>query len=223
MGVAGTIDEAALLGDDLELHAMDLGVLGGTFRGEARLHNFERFAVKGEVRDVVARHVALLESAEPLPWDALVSGPLEGEGSFARHGGLRASDREVRGAPLAVAVGAALHLDVTVSKNCGGVRARAVRDGAAVVGAKMVMLLSGTVKEPGELKQDFTNDEGELSFTGLTPGRYLLWAWAVEGKGAIAGPASLAAVERQATIVEVKEGEPVATDVPLLKEEGQAP
>ena len=136
---------------------------------------------------------------------------------------VKLGDREVRGAPLAVAVGAALHLDVTVSKNCGGVRARAVRDGAAVVGAKMVMLLSGTAKEPGELKQDFTNDEGELSFTGLTPGRYLLWAWAVEGKGAIAGPASLAAVERQATIVEVKEGEPVATDVPLLKEEGQAP
>jgi len=136
---------------------------------------------------------------------------------------VKLGDREVRGAPLAIAAGAAVHVDVTVSKSCGGVRARAVRDGAAVAGAKMVLLLSGTPKEPGELKQDFTNDEGELSFTGLTPGRYLLWAWPVEGKGAITGPASLAAVERQATAVEVKAGEPVATDVALLKEEGQAP
>jgi protocatechuate 3,4-dioxygenase beta subunit len=135
---------------------------------------------------------------------------------------VKLGDREVRGVPLAIAAGAALHLDVTVSKNCGGVRARAVREGEAVAGAKMVMLLSGTAKEPGEMKQDFTNDEGGLAFTGLTPGRYLLWAWAVEGKGAITGPESLAAVEQQATAVEVKEGEPVEIDVPLLKEEGQA-
>jgi len=91
LNLAGTIGEAALLGDDLELHAMDLGVLGGTFRGEARLHNFERFHIKGEIGDVVVRRVVALESAEPLPWDALVSGPLEGEGSFAHNGGLRAS------------------------------------------------------------------------------------------------------------------------------------
>jgi hypothetical protein len=136
---------------------------------------------------------------------------------------VKLGDREVRGTLLAVAVGAALHLDVTVSKNCGGLRARAVRDGEAVAGAKMVMLVSGTAREPGELKQDFSNDEGELSLTGLTPGRYLLWAWAVEGKGAITGPESLAAVEQQATAVEVKEGEPVEIDVPLLKVKGQAP
>ena len=130
--------------------------------------------------------------------------------------------REVRGNPLAIAAGAALRLDVTVSKNCGGVQARAVRDGVAVAGAKMVLLLNGTPKDPGELQEDFTNDEGELSFSGLTPGRYLLWAWAVEGTGAITGPASLAAVEPQATTVEVKEGEPVRIDVPLLKDEEKA-
>jgi hypothetical protein len=49
-----------------------------------------------------------------------------------------------------------------------------------------------------------------------------LWAWAVEGTGAITGPASLAAVEPQATTVEVKEGEPVRIDVPLLKDEEKA-
>jgi hypothetical protein len=41
----------------------------------------------------------------------------------------------------------------------------------------------------------------------------------VEGKGAIAGPASLAAVEQQATTVEVKGGDTVHVDVPLLSGE----
>ena len=129
--------------------------------------------------------------------------------------------REVRGAPFDLGAGAALHLDVTVTKACGSIVARAVRDDAAVPGAKVVLLLSGTAQDPGDLKEDFANDEGELSFSGLTPGRYLVWAWAVEGKGAMAGPASLSAVEKQATAVEVTPGDPVHADVPLLADEGK--
>jgi protocatechuate 3,4-dioxygenase beta subunit len=133
---------------------------------------------------------------------------------------VKLGDREVRGAAFDLAPGAALHFDVAMSRNCGSVRMRAVRDGAAVPGAKMVLLLTGTAKDPGDLKQDFANDEGELSFSGLPPGRYLVWAWAVTGKGAMAGPASLAAVEQQATVVEVTAGDPVHVDVPLLATEG---
>jgi hypothetical protein len=129
--------------------------------------------------------------------------------------------REVRGAPIELGASTASHLDVTLSKNCGSIRMRAMRDDAAVPGAKVVLLLSGTAKDPGDLKEDFANDEGELSFSGLTPGRYLVWAWAVEGKGAMAGPASLAAVEQQATVVEVTAGDPVRVDVPLLADEGK--
>jgi len=96
LALDGSIGEAALRGDDLELHDMALGVLGGTFHGEGRLYDFERFRVQGEIRDVVARRVVALEnapldSAERLPWDALVSGPLAGEGWLTRQGGLRAS------------------------------------------------------------------------------------------------------------------------------------
>jgi hypothetical protein len=36
----------------------------------------------------------------------------------------------------------------------------------------------------------------------------------------MAGPASLAAVEQQATVVEVTAGDPVHVDVPLLATEG---
>ena len=72
--------------------------------------------------------------------------------------------REVRGLPFDVPGGAAVHLDVAVSRNCGAIRMRAMRDDAAVPGAKVVLLLSGTAKDPGDLKEDFANDEGELSF-----------------------------------------------------------
>jgi hypothetical protein len=128
--------------------------------------------------------------------------------------------REVRGSAFNVAAGAAVHLDVAVSKNCGSIEMRAVRDGEAVPGAKVVLLFSGTAKDPGQIIEDFANDEGAFSVAGLTPGRYLLWAWPVAGKGAMPGPASLAAVELQATAVEVKAGDPVQVDVTLLQNEG---
>jgi len=91
LAVDGEIDEVALVGDDLELHAMALGVLGGTFRGEARMFDFERFRAQGEVSGVVARRAVALDSEAPLPWDALVSGPVAGEGSLTHVGGMRAT------------------------------------------------------------------------------------------------------------------------------------
>jgi len=135
----------------------------------------------------------------------------------------KVGDRDIRGTPLTVGAGASLRVDVTVSRNCGTIVSRAVRDGEPVPGAKVVLLLSGTAKDPGNLIEDFADDEGEFSFSGLAPGHYLVWAWAVEGAGAGTGPGSLEAVEQQATAVEVKPGEPVHVDVPLLKEEGKTP
>jgi translocation and assembly module TamB len=102
LALDGSIGEAALLGNDLELHAMALGILGGTFRGEARLYDFERFRVKGGFDGVAARRVVALENSTTvtLPWDALASGEIEGEGSLTRQGGLRASgDLEIAPAP----------------------------------------------------------------------------------------------------------------------------
>jgi hypothetical protein len=128
--------------------------------------------------------------------------------------------RELRGAVFSVAAGAALHFDVAVSQSCGAIQVRAVRDGETVPNANVVLLVSGTPGDPGELKEVTTDDEGGFLFSGLTPGRYLLWDWAMGGKGAMIGPSSLAAVEQQATVVEVTAGDPVKVDVPLLAAEG---
>jgi hypothetical protein len=134
---------------------------------------------------------------------------------------VKLGDREMRGQPIDLASGATVRAEVTLSTHCGAIRLRTVREGQPVPYTKAVLLLSGTPKDPGDMLEDFTNDEGELSFTGLAPGRYLLWAWAVQGAGAMAGPANLAAVSPQATVVDVTEGAPVAIDVPLLHEEAK--
>jgi protocatechuate 3,4-dioxygenase beta subunit len=123
---------------------------------------------------------------------------------------------EMRGAVFSVAAGAALHFDVAVSQSCGAIQVRAVRDGEALPHARVVLLVNGTPSDPGELREATTDDEGGFLFSGLLPGRYLLWDWALEGKGAMIGPSSLAAVEQQATVVEVTAGEPVKVDVPVL-------
>lgn len=154
---------------------------------------------------------------EDVPPGAYRLNTMTAEGSCIES--VKLGGREMRGARFEVASGAALHLDVTVSKNCGSIRMRAMRDDAAVPGAKVVLLFNGTPKDPGELIEDFANDEGEMLFSGLPPGRYLLWAWAVHGKSATEGPVSLAAVEPQAVAVDVTPGEPVHVDVPLLADE----
>ncbi|HUB83946.1 MAG TPA: carboxypeptidase-like regulatory domain-containing protein [Bryobacteraceae bacterium] len=132
---------------------------------------------------------------------------------------VRLGDTELRGDALSVAGSAAMHIEVALTRTCGKVRVRAVRDGQAIPGAKVVLLVSGTPDDPGDLKEELTDDEGGFTFSGLSPGHYLVWAWAVEGAGAMAGPASLAAVAPKATAVDVTAGDPVNVDVPLLSGE----
>ena len=112
---------------------------------------------------------------------------------------------------------------MTISQSCGAVTARAVRDGAAVPGAKVVLLPVGSLEDPRQVKEALTDDERTITLPGLPPGRYLVWSWASSGPGAMVGPSSLAAVQPQATAVEVKAGDPVSVDVPLLGDEGKLP
>ena len=133
---------------------------------------------------------------------------------------VKLGDSEMRGAVFSAPAGAALQFDVALSQRCGAIRVRAVRDGEGAPRAKVVLLVSGTASEPGELREASTDDEGEFLFSGLTPGRYLLWGWALDGKGAMVGPSSLAAVEQQSTAVDVTAGDPVKVDLPLLTAEG---
>ena len=136
---------------------------------------------------------------------------------------VKLGDRELRGGTFEASAGANVHLDVTLTQTCGTVKVRSVRDGTAVPGAMIVMLPAGSLEDARGVKINLSDDEGAATFSGLPPGRYLLWSWATAGAGAMAGPSSLAAVQSQAATVEVTAGDPVSLDVPLLSNEGKLP
>src|SRR5579871_216899 len=111
-------------------------------------------------------------------------------------------------------------LDVTISHDCGAIHARVLANGKAAARTKVLLLLSGTPEEPGQMITDFTDDAGEIWFTGLAPEHYLMWAWNVNTDGSFVGPPSLAEIAAQATPVVVGLGEPARVDIALLRVEG---
>jgi hypothetical protein len=111
-------------------------------------------------------------------------------------------------------------LHVTVSSNCDEINARVVRDGKPVPGAKVLLLLGGSVKQPYDLMADYANEEGESRFLGLSPGQYRLWAWQVDSFGSFVGPATLDGAEERSAVAQVGRGQHVRLDVPLMPQEG---
>ena len=89
--LGGNVATAEVRGKDLELRGLAVALLGGSFRGQARLENLRRFTVDGEISGVEARRAVALYSAAPLPWNGLVSGKTHAEGLLQRQNELRAS------------------------------------------------------------------------------------------------------------------------------------
>ena len=87
----GRITEIAVRPRLLELRGVAVSGLGGVFRGEARLRDWEAYGIEGEISDFAARRVVALYSREPLPWDAEADGKVRVEGVLGRRSELRAS------------------------------------------------------------------------------------------------------------------------------------
>jgi translocation and assembly module TamB len=87
----GRIGEITLRDRLLELREIALGGLGGTFHGEATLRDWTRYAVTGDSAGFAARRVVAMYSPQPLPWDALATGPVKVEGSLRDKRELRVS------------------------------------------------------------------------------------------------------------------------------------
>ncbi len=77
IALAGRVELATLRGDDLDLRGLAAGALGGTFQGNGRLRRWDRFTASGAISGLDIRRAIAIYSPEPLPWDALVSGPVE--------------------------------------------------------------------------------------------------------------------------------------------------
>lgn len=107
-------------------------------------------------------------------------------------------------------------LEVTFSNQCGEIRATIVDStGKPVPNARLLILLSGTTDDPGDLDLITADDGGRMLYNGLTPGKYALWAWteAEEWNGAVD---DLTALKDRQTTVEVAAGDKVKVQVPLL-------
>ena len=89
--VEGQIARASLAGRDVALEGVELAALGGSFHGAVELRDLRQYHVKGQVAGFRARRVVALYSAEPLPWDAQVSGGVELDGALGAADQLRIS------------------------------------------------------------------------------------------------------------------------------------
>jgi hypothetical protein len=126
---------------------------------------------------------------------------------------------EVLHGQVHIASAAAAHLDVMVSPHCGIIKGRVMSNERPVPDAKVLLLLSGSAKNPGDLVTGFTDDEGDFSFPALPFGRYQLWAWSVDEFGSFVGPLNLADQEKHAITADVGSDEPVKVELMLLKPE----
>src|ERR1035437_5059386 len=88
--VQGQVGSFSLRDKDIEIGGVALSLLGGSFRGQARLRQLDRYAVSGELSGVDARRTVAMYSSEPLPWNALVFGGVTLEGSLKNGKDLRA-------------------------------------------------------------------------------------------------------------------------------------
>jgi len=107
-------------------------------------------------------------------------------------------------------------LEVTISNQCGDIQATVIdQTGKPVPLARLLLLMSGTTEEAGDLDLSTAGEDGSMPYSGLTPGKYALWAWteADEWNGTVD---DLAALEDTKTTVEVRAGEKASVHVPLL-------
>ncbi len=122
---------------------------------------------------------------------------------------------------LEIAPGMKETLEVSITRECGDVRAMAIdQAGKPVPKARMLILMSGSPDDPGDFDLEPAGEDGIMSYSGLTPGKYSLWAWSDsdDWNGAVD---DLGALKARQTVVEVVAGEKADARVPLLSAFGQ--
>jgi hypothetical protein len=122
---------------------------------------------------------------------------------------------------VSISPGESQILNVVLSIQCAKINGQLIMPEHTPPFAVIAILMSGTPTAPGDVLNFDAAEDGSFTFDRLPPGRYLLWAWS-QGDSGYAGPASLADVASQASVVEVAKGQPAATQVRLLQTVGEA-
>jgi hypothetical protein len=125
----------------------------------------------------------------------------------------RLGEQEVLHGQLAVTPGMNAQLHVTVSKRCGTIAGRVVVNQKPVPDAKLLLLSSGTPKDPGDVFTSFADERGEFSLSELPFGRYRLWAWSVDEAKSFFGPVSLADAAKDSAAVTIDSDQLVHVEI----------
>ena len=125
----------------------------------------------------------------------------------------RLDEQEVLHGQLVVTPGMHAQLHVTVSKRCGTIAGRVVANQKPVPDAKLLLLCSGTPKDPGDVFTYFADERGGFSLTELPFGRYQLWAWSVDEAKSFFGPVSLADAAKDSVAITVDSDQPVNVEI----------
>jgi translocation and assembly module TamB len=75
--VSGRIEKVVLRGKTLDVTGIRLAQLSGEFAGQARIADFERLHVQGEVRGFDVGKMLRVYNGQAVPWEAAASGPVE--------------------------------------------------------------------------------------------------------------------------------------------------
>jgi hypothetical protein len=82
--------------------------------------------------------------------------------------------------PLPLTAGETTTAHLKFDTHCATIRGGVKSAAKTVPDARVAILISGTPQDPGDVLVASAGDNGEFSFTGMTPGVYWLWAWTEE-------------------------------------------
>jgi translocation and assembly module TamB len=89
--IDGRIADLKVIRKDVDLRGVALAFLNGDFRGNVQVRNLDRYNAEGAMSGIDARRAAALITPEPLPWNAVIFGPIRVEGSLRRSQDLHAT------------------------------------------------------------------------------------------------------------------------------------
>lgn len=141
--------------------------------------------------------------------------------------GATLNEKEIFRQKFSLENGVPYRLTLRVSTHCAPpTEVRAISNGKPAAFSKIAFLLSGTPQSPGFTYIALANPEGKFTFTGVAPGRYLAWAWLdttilENNPRPYVGPADLASVESQATVLDLAEETSAKVEIPILNQPQQ--
>ena len=129
----------------------------------------------------------------------------------------RFGDVDALESALDIPAGSQQTLEVTATDQCGALKVKVIDEaGKPAPGSRILLLLTGTPDDPGDVAYEFAEADGSFEYLGLRPGQYSLWSWdeSDEWNGAIDDLSSMA---KWRTVVTVKAGAKTTVDLPRMR------